>query len=197
VGVAVGPGDRFEMMCASGGGYGDPLDRDPQAVREDLCQSRVDADTARNIYGVILTKVLDVDPEATLRLRNSLRSERLKRARPAALPVSHLSVGAANGEANEAPLHPGVIQRGEFAVAEESRAVLAIAPGNWLDGCPVLDMSIDERGGGIIARAHLDPVTGRMLFVDVIRTGGGPSIEICPERWAQASREAAPQRMPA
>jgi N-methylhydantoinase B len=197
VGVAVGPGDRFEMMCASGGGYGDPLDRDPPAVREDLRQSRVDADTARNIYGVMFTDALEVDPEATLRLRNSLRSDRLNRARPAARPVCPPSLDVAIGDANEAPLHPGVIQRGEFAVAEASRAVLAIAPGNWLDGCPVLDMPIDERGGGIIARAHLDPVTGSMLFVDVIRRGGGPSIAICPDRWARASRETAPQRIPA
>ena len=72
-----------------------------------------------------------------------------------------------------------------------------IAPGNWLDGCPVLDMPVDARAGGIIARAHLDPVTGRMLYVDVIRTGDGPSIVMCPERWARASPETALQRFSA
>jgi hypothetical protein len=37
-------------------------------------------------------------------------------------------------------------------------------------------------------RAHLDPATGRALFVDVIRTNDGPSIEILPERWARAGQ---------
>ena len=63
---------------------------------------------------------------------------------------------------------------------EYSGAVLAVAPDNWLDGCPVLDMLIDDRAGGTIARAHLDPASGRMLFVDVIRKGDGASIECRP-----------------
>ena len=43
------------------------------------------------------------------------------------------------------PLYPGVTQLGNLAVAEESGAVLAVAPDNWLDGCPVLETQIDER----------------------------------------------------
>ncbi|HEX8059230.1 MAG TPA: hypothetical protein VF481_21355, partial [Novosphingobium sp.] len=91
------------------------------------------------------------------------------------------------------PLYPGVVQRGDLAVAEVSGAVLAQAPGNWLDGCPVLDTPIDERAGGTIMRAHLDPATGRALFVDVIRKSDGPSIAVLPDRWARAqSKEGVP-----
>ena len=79
-----------------------------------------------------------------------------------------------------------MIQRGNLALSEYSGAVLAVAPDSWLDGCPVLDMAIDERAGGTVARAHLDPLSGRMLFVDVIRKGDGPSIECRPDRWAKA-----------
>jgi hypothetical protein len=71
-------------------------------------------------------------------------------------------------------------------VSESSGAVLALAPDNWLDGCPTLDMPIDDRAGGTVARAHLDPVNGRMLFVDVIRKADAPSVEIRPHRWAMA-----------
>jgi hypothetical protein len=57
VGLALAPGDTFEMMTASGGGYGDPLDRDPAAVHRDIVESRIDPDIVRDVYGVILAAV--------------------------------------------------------------------------------------------------------------------------------------------
>ena len=66
--------------------------------------------------------------------------------------------------------------------------MLAVAPDNWLDGCPSLDLPIDERAGGTVARAHLDPASGRILFVDVLRRSDGPSIEVRPARWLAADR---------
>jgi hypothetical protein len=50
----------------------------------------------------------------------------------------------------------------------------------------VLDTHIDDRAGGTIMRAHLDPASGRALFVDVIRKADGPSIAVLPDRWARA-----------
>jgi hypothetical protein len=84
-----------------------------------------------------------------------------------------------------------------LAVSEWSGAVLAVAPGNWLDGCPVLDMPIDARAGGTVARAHLDPASGRMLYVDVIRQSDGPSIDIRPARWARAGYTLSEEGIPA
>jgi N-methylhydantoinase B len=185
VGVALGIGDRFEMMCASGGGYGDPLDRDPAAIFLDLTEERVDLTTARNIYGVVFAANAEIDLAATHALRDAMRRDRLKNATPAKSPVGHRAHEPALQNDAGQPLYPGVVQRGPFAVSEGSGAILAIAPGNWLDGCPVLDMPIDDRAGGIVARAHLDPVTGRMLFVDVLGSGDGPSIDIRPDRWVR------------
>jgi hypothetical protein len=79
-----------------------------------------------------------------------------------------------------------VIQRGNLAISQWSGEVLAVAPDNWLDGCPVLDTRIDDRAGGTLMRAHLDPGSGRALFVDVIREADGPSIAVLPNRWAHA-----------
>jgi N-methylhydantoinase B len=204
VGLSLLPGDTFEMICASGGGYGDPLDREPAAVQQDLADHRVTAEIARDIYGVVIGEDGSLDLAATEQRRDELRAERLRQARPAVGPVdlsSRRTPGplasstqpptqspAVPGQArdDEWPLYPGVIQRGNLAVAEASGAVLAVAPSNWLDGCPVLDMPIDERGGGAVARAHLDPASGRMLYVDVIRRTDGPSMEIRPDRWAMA-----------
>jgi N-methylhydantoinase B len=181
-GVTLAPGDMFEMMCASGGGYGDPLDRRPEAVRQDFLDRRIDLGTAIEVYGVDLDEEGELDLASTQERRASIRLQRLKDAKAACCPAE----GTPDPDLPPIPLYPGVIQRANLAIAKESGAVLAVAPDSWLGGCPVLDMPIDDRAGGTVARAHLDPLTGRMLFVDVLRKDDGPSIEICTDRWSQA-----------
>jgi hypothetical protein len=66
--------------------------------------------------------------------------------------------------------------------------LLAVAPGNWLDGCPTLDRLLDDRAGQLVVRSHLDPLSGRMLFADVLFADETPSMEIRPRRWAEADR---------
>ena len=188
-GVALTPGDTFEMFCASGGGFGDPLDRDPKALARDLHENRVDPDVLRGIYGAVLTEGGEVDEAATEARREELRAERLREARPAAHSVTGAEV---DGDSEALPLYPGIVQRGNLAIAEASGAVLAVAPGNWLDGCPVIDTHVDDRAGGTITRSHLDPATGRLLFVDVLRLQDGPSMDIAPLRWSQAGHNRPP-----
>ena len=45
-GVELGPDDVFEFRCASGGGFGDALDRDPVEVRADIERGVFDAEVA-------------------------------------------------------------------------------------------------------------------------------------------------------
>lgn len=193
VGVALAQGDHFEMQCASGGGYGDPLDRDPAAILRDMAEGRLDRRSAQDVYGIHFLADDEIDLQATQAHRASIRQERLGRARPAKVAADRASIDTRN-DAQAWPLYPGVIQRGELALAEESGAILARAPGNWLDGCPVLEAPIGEPASGITARAYLDPLSGRMLFVDVVCAGDGPSIEMRPERWVHA-RTSAPASM--
>ncbi|MDG2003897.1 MAG: hydantoinase B/oxoprolinase family protein [Novosphingobium sp.] len=183
VGVTLEPGDHFELHCASGGGFGDPLDRDAEDVSNDLKSGRIDATIADDIYGVAFSADGEVDRDATAELRDLIRSDRLKRARPAQNPAAVNDLSAITSQP-AAPLYPGVIQHGDIAVAEKSGAPLAVSPGNWLDGCPILDTLLDERGGGLVMRAHLDPLSGRILFADVLFADEGPSMEVRPQRWA-------------
>ena len=44
-------GDLIEVVTAGSGGYGLPRDRDPGAVARDLAERRIDAATAREVYG--------------------------------------------------------------------------------------------------------------------------------------------------
>ncbi|WP_428925027.1 hydantoinase B/oxoprolinase family protein [Marinibacterium sp. SX1] len=69
-------GTRVSHRMAGGGGHGDPLDRAPQRVADDLADGLVTAAHARAAYGVVFADAdrAIVDPEATAALRASLRA---------------------------------------------------------------------------------------------------------------------------
>jgi N-methylhydantoinase B len=81
--VPVGPGDVFSRPSAGGGGYGDPLERDPELVREDVAEDYVSLERAGKDYGVVLDEIDDdlglyeVDAEATARERARIRAARV------------------------------------------------------------------------------------------------------------------------
>jgi N-methylhydantoinase B len=79
--VPVDAGQLINYDYGGGGGWGDPLDRDPQAVLDDVLDEYVSIDGARRDYGVVLTGSLDeltleVDDAATEELRASRRASR-------------------------------------------------------------------------------------------------------------------------
>jgi N-methylhydantoinase B len=64
-------GDVVEFHSAGGGGYGDPLQRDPEAVEADVRNEYVSIKMAREDYGVVVDPAtLRVDPAATEKLRS-------------------------------------------------------------------------------------------------------------------------------
>ena len=69
-------GHALEAFTNGGGGFGDPLDRDPERVRLDVRRGWVTMDKARDTFGVALQdspELLAVDYEATEELRGELR----------------------------------------------------------------------------------------------------------------------------
>ena len=48
------PGDVIIMDAAGGGGYGDPLERDPEMVQDDVIQGYVSLEKAKEDYGVVI-----------------------------------------------------------------------------------------------------------------------------------------------
>ena len=178
-GAMVGKDDWFEMRLGAGGGYGDPLDRDPALVETDIAQGRFAAEVARSSYGVVIG-----DAAATERLRNEMRRDRLKRARPPAKPLARTAVRIA-GEAQ--PLFPGVVQHGAVAVAEASGAPLAVSPDHWTDGCAVLIERLwDADGPDVIFRSWLDPESGRALQVEALLGEDRDRFMVAPVRWTEA-----------
>ena len=70
-------GDLFRHEVAGGGGWGDPLERDPALVLKDVFNEFVSPDAAREVYGVALSgDPLAVDAPATAVLRDRMRAQR-------------------------------------------------------------------------------------------------------------------------
>ncbi len=64
------PGDVVTIMTPGGGGYGDPLERPPVAVLEDVLDGHVSRAAAARDYGVVLAgDTVDEAETATLRAR--------------------------------------------------------------------------------------------------------------------------------
>ena len=79
--VKLGPGEWVRGLESGGGGYGDPLERDPEAVRLDVLDRWVSRRGAEEDYGVVLTGDpepggLLVDADATSVLRARLTAQR-------------------------------------------------------------------------------------------------------------------------
>ena len=69
-------GSEVIVRTGGGGGWGDPLDRDPASVRMDVQEEFISAQSAHDEYGVVLRDDLSIDQSATLKLRNELRSKK-------------------------------------------------------------------------------------------------------------------------
>ncbi len=66
------PGSVVMIDAAGGGGYGDPLERDPDLVEKDVLEGYVSLQKAKEEYGVVIDSgTLKVDLEATRMLRRS------------------------------------------------------------------------------------------------------------------------------
>jgi N-methylhydantoinase B len=68
--------DAYYMLWQGGGGYGDPLLRDPVAVAEDVIDGRVSVAAAKDVYGVVVDLAGAVDGPATKARRIELNEQR-------------------------------------------------------------------------------------------------------------------------
>jgi N-methylhydantoinase B len=65
----------LSVRSPGSGGYGDPLERPPERVQEDVAAGLLSHDAAREYYGVVMDHV-GVDVQATEVLRNTRAQER-------------------------------------------------------------------------------------------------------------------------
>jgi N-methylhydantoinase B/oxoprolinase/acetone carboxylase alpha subunit len=75
-GIPFDAGDFIELVEPNAAGYGDPRERDPELVREDVLDDFTTLELARDAYGVVFAdeSTLEIDAQATEELRQELRA---------------------------------------------------------------------------------------------------------------------------
>ena len=83
-GIKAVEGDHIEHTAAGGGGFGDPLERDPALVLEDVADEWMTIETAKRWYGVIVrcidedAALYEIDEEETAKLKADMAANREK-----------------------------------------------------------------------------------------------------------------------
>ena len=175
-GVAIRAGDIVVMQSAGGGGYGDPLARDPDRVRDDVMAGYVSPERARVGYGVVLAPSGDVDVPATRAERTRLAAARrrfpvtaderdpyegrLGRHRVLRMPPAMATdLGLAAGDLIElrgrhpAPLRAWLrieagAQEGQVALDAFGRRILGVSPGDTVE---VRHLPMPPIPGGLVS----------------------------------------------
>jgi len=87
--------DAYAVLWSAAGGYGDPFERDPERVRDDVVENRaVSRDAAREIYGVVIGEHGALDLETTRQLRAEQRARRRRKGAPAKVLAGRVAARA-------------------------------------------------------------------------------------------------------
>lgn len=74
--MAQGPDDVYFSIWQGGGGFGDPIDREPERVAADVRANYVSTEEAKRTYGVVVDENGGVDEESTAARREEIKNER-------------------------------------------------------------------------------------------------------------------------
>ena len=113
-GFSLKVGDIVREETAGGGGYGDPLKRDPQSVRTDVAEGYISEREASARYGVIIVEG-ELDLDATVEQRSKIAEAR-----------SFVSLTLSNDELFDGP-------RREVLLSEKLANTLGVAPGDLIE----------------------------------------------------------------
>ena len=137
-GIALGRGDIWHARYPGGGGWGDPIAREPAAVVNDVRLGAVSAAAAMAVYGVVLGDTESGhDEAATAARRNAIRTERLagRAGRSGPSRTSQLASGLAPAGAFVAPRDDVVlVETFDATTGASLDAAYVVTPGD----CPSL-----------------------------------------------------------
>ncbi|MBS0339678.1 MAG: hydantoinase B/oxoprolinase family protein [Proteobacteria bacterium] len=161
--------DVFEVRWQGGGGFGDPLMRDADAVATDVRRGVVSQAAAKRVYGVALDADGTADSAATESLRREIRAERIGRqpklgdARDGTQqPVRPLSAALSVQKVN-----------GQVKVVSRAGQVLSEGDTRWRRGAVSKQYAAAPAEWGITLHENLAltawhcPLSGDLLAVDV------------------------------
>lgn len=169
------PEDLFEVRWQGGGGLGDPLDRDAEAVLEDVRYGIVTRLAATETYGVVLDEEASaVYEDATLAARRGLRAERLGVDPGGLVDPTPVPAEPPAGSVRLADRLLAVRDEvtGEWRVESFDAAVLAVGNTRWREGAHRFDITLPPESRATLhpdltASGWACPKTGALLAVDV------------------------------
>jgi N-methylhydantoinase B len=138
-GVPQNKGDIYVLRWCGAGGYGDPLEREPDAVARDVAAGAVSAEAAEKFYAVVLSDG-GVDSEAT----EARRSDTVEARRGWAGGAGGAASDGGNGGSPAAPVGPGLELRDGSLSCGNCGSVLSPADGNWKDGALVNELPVQD-----------------------------------------------------
>ena len=170
-------GDVFAVSWQGGGGFGDPLDRDPAAVLADLRRGCISQETASEIYGVIATAD-GVDTNAT-----DQRRRRIRRARVGEFCTDLTRFVRGEPVASLGDTLFIIRDRRGLHVATRAGCILATGSTRWRTGAIAVPMEppaplpikLHER---LAMTGYCCPATGALLSLDIHEKGSIPPDDI-------------------
>ena len=164
--------DVLSTIPHGGGGYGDPLDRDPTRVLRDVVERMVTIEGARDYYGVTVAgDPLQIDNDATARLRAAIRRRRIGK------PDNAATYQSAKGVVRAYPPRSGIVRKNGHWECGACEGSLGPVEKNAKDACSHRYTSlaaagplIAPRSGGESRKFRLSeyscPICGTLLAVD-------------------------------
>lgn len=176
------PGDLFETMPQPGAGFGDPLLRELDRVAADVAAGRLSVADAARIYGTCLRPDGSVDPAASDELRQRVRDERRRDARP---PRDPRQGTVAPEVAVTAAVAVGHGPDGPVLVCGHCAQVLGAADAGYRRGCGELEQPLtalgpyfedpqQQVGATVVLRIYLCPGCATQLDGEVCRPDDPP-----------------------
>jgi N-methylhydantoinase B len=154
--VAPPSGDVFSLAWTSAAGYGDPLERDPCLVVQDIENACISIEWAADRYGVCLDEHGVLDSEKTDSLRKRIIGERLSAAAGPEAPLQTIAATPDDIRVSEGLV---ISKKGvdAFYSCTKCRTQIQNADENYKSGC--IKRVTDVRDVGL---APIDP----HLFID-------------------------------
>jgi N-methylhydantoinase B len=160
--------DVLGYAFQGGGGYGDPLKRNPEAVLADITNGHVTEKAAADYYGVVI-KDHAVDAEATACCRDAIRIERLGGVKPKR-PPGEGDLGVAGGRfacSCSCDLGPW---SGNWKAAAQTKVVSPLTFGPHIRIHPDFEL-----------REHICGECGSLLEAEVVRKGDDSLVSVALE----------------
>jgi N-methylhydantoinase B len=186
-------GDVIDWSFHGGGGWGDPLDADPDAVLADVRAGRISAESAERYYRVVIADAAGaVDVAATSTLRDRIRAERKSWSRPADAHNVRIDLPANTTKIGD---HLVLVRGVDCAAyACDCGTVLAPVAHGWKQQACHAELSQQDLGAkvrlhpGLRADGYACPGCGALLGVEVRARVDEPLVEFELAEWISSCR---------